>query len=106
MRSVDTQCPSSKALACAACRVESKTRRSGGMADAADSKSVGRKAVWVRLPPPARNFVLCFHLVDGLALSPVPGLYLGAFRGDLGAFHQRKRIASPNAAHIGFGLFL
>ncbi len=23
------------------------------MADAADSKSVGRKAVWVRLPPPA-----------------------------------------------------
>jgi hypothetical protein len=25
------------------------------MADAADSKSVGRKAVWVRLPPPAPN---------------------------------------------------
>jgi len=27
------------------------------MADAADSKSVGRKAVWVRLPPPAPNFL-------------------------------------------------
>jgi hypothetical protein len=27
--------------------------RSGGMADAADSKSVARKGVWVRLPPPA-----------------------------------------------------
>jgi hypothetical protein len=26
------------------------------MADAADSKSVGRKAVWVRLPPPAPQF--------------------------------------------------
>jgi ketosteroid isomerase-like protein len=26
------------------------------MADAADSKSVGRKAVWVRLPPPAPSF--------------------------------------------------
>ena len=26
------------------------------MADAADSKSVGRKAVWVRLPPPAPIF--------------------------------------------------
>ena len=31
--------------------------RSGGMADAADSKSVGRKAVWVRLPPPAPHFL-------------------------------------------------
>ena len=28
------------------------------MADAADSKSVGRKAVWVRLPPPAPWFAL------------------------------------------------
>jgi hypothetical protein len=56
MRSVDTQRPSSKALAGGACRVESRTRRSGGMADAADSKSVGRKAVWVRLPPPALSF--------------------------------------------------
>ena len=27
------------------------------MADAADSKSVGRKAVWVRLPPPAPYFL-------------------------------------------------
>jgi hypothetical protein len=27
------------------------------MADAADSKSVGRKAVWVRLPPPAPLFL-------------------------------------------------
>ena len=26
------------------------------MADAADSKSAGRKAVWVRLPPPAPAF--------------------------------------------------
>jgi hypothetical protein len=29
------------------------------MADAADSKSVGRKAVWVRLPPPALSFLKC-----------------------------------------------
>ena len=29
------------------------TSRSGGMADATDSKSVVRKGVWVRLPPPA-----------------------------------------------------
>src|ERR1700680_4566120 len=57
MRSVDTERPPSKALACGACRVESRTRRSGGMADAADSKSVGRKAVWVRLPPPAPCFL-------------------------------------------------
>jgi len=28
-------------------------RRSGGMADTMDSKSIGRKAVWVRLPPSA-----------------------------------------------------
>ena len=27
--------------------------RSGGMADAADSKSVARKGVWVQVPPPA-----------------------------------------------------
>ena len=39
--------------------------RSGGMADAADSKSVGRKAVWVRLPPPAPIYALCFPLHDG-----------------------------------------
>jgi hypothetical protein len=32
------------------------------MADAADSKSVGRKAVWVRLPPPAPIYALCFPL--------------------------------------------
>src|ERR1700674_2841014 len=57
MRSLDMERPPSKALACGACRVESKTRRSGGMADAADSKSVGRKAVWVRLPPPAPYFL-------------------------------------------------
>jgi hypothetical protein len=29
------------------------------MADAADSKSVGRKAVWVRLPPPALSYLKC-----------------------------------------------
>src|ERR1700730_7980083 len=57
MRSLDTEGPVSKTLASAACRVESRTRRSGGMADAADSKSVGRKAVWVRLPPPAPSFL-------------------------------------------------
>jgi hypothetical protein len=28
-------------------------RRRGGMADALDSKSSGRKAVWVQVPPPA-----------------------------------------------------
>ena len=33
------------------------------MADAADSKSVGRKAVWVRLPPPAPSL---FQLLPGL----------------------------------------
>ena len=47
-----------EALACGACRVESRARRSGGMADAADSKSVGRKAVWVRLPPPAPKVLI------------------------------------------------
>ena len=40
MRSVDMPRPSSKALAGGACRVESRTRRSGGMADAADSKFI------------------------------------------------------------------
>src|SRR5882757_2296728 len=53
LRSVVRERPASKALASVACRVESRASRSGGMADAADSKSVGRKAVWVRLPPPA-----------------------------------------------------
>jgi hypothetical protein len=43
MRSVDIECLSSKALACGACRVESRTRRSGGMADAADSKTESAK---------------------------------------------------------------
>ena len=33
------------------------------MADAADSKSVGRKAVWVRLPPPA-YYLSWFELND------------------------------------------
>ena len=32
------------------------------MADAADSKSVGRKAVWVRLPPPALTFSNAYFL--------------------------------------------
>jgi hypothetical protein len=58
------------------------------MADAADSKSVGRKAVWVRLPPPALFLELCFQLVDGLLLSAVPRLYLGGFRRDRRVFHQ------------------
>lgn len=31
----------------------SKSRRCGGMADAADSKSAGGDIVWVRLPPSA-----------------------------------------------------
>jgi hypothetical protein len=31
------------------------------MADAADSKSVGRKAVWVRLPPPAPKNIQIFN---------------------------------------------
>ena len=37
------------------------------MADAADSKSVGRKAVWVRLPPPAYFFL---ELSMGPAIVP------------------------------------
>ncbi len=40
--------------------------RSGGMADAADSKSVGRKAVWVRLPPAAPYFLLRFQFLSAL----------------------------------------
>ena len=32
---------------------QSSSGRSGGMADAADSKSVARKGVWVQVPPPA-----------------------------------------------------
>ena len=53
LRSVNRESAPSKALATDACRVESRTCRSGEMADALDSKSSGRKAVWVRLPPPA-----------------------------------------------------
>ncbi len=37
-------------------------RRSGGMADAGDSKSPARKGVWVQLPPP----------VPGTTPSPGP----------------------------------
>ncbi len=38
------------------------------MADAADSKSVGRKAVWVRLPPPAPEFLsFCVGFRGGMA---------------------------------------
>ena len=33
-------------------------RRGGGMADAADLKSVDRKVVWVRLPPSAPNMTV------------------------------------------------
>ena len=34
--------------------------QSGGMADAADSKSVARKGVWVQVPPLVFNFVYSF----------------------------------------------
>lgn len=33
----------------------SKSRRCGGMADAADSKSADSNIVWVQVPPPAPN---------------------------------------------------
>src|SRR5689334_11129298 len=66
------------------CRIVAS--RSGGMADAADSKSVGRKAVWVRLPPPAptpawRYWNLCCKINGGramkkLAMGIVAGLAL------------------------------
>ncbi len=42
------------------------------MADAADSKSVGRKAVWVRLPPPAPINRLCFPLHDARGFFVCP----------------------------------
>jgi hypothetical protein len=42
LRSLVRECAESKPLASAACRVEFMTRRSGGMADAADSKSKSR----------------------------------------------------------------
>src|ERR1035437_1917886 len=60
MRSLVREPPVSKSVEQAfgrrrvSCRIYAS--RSGGMADAADSKSVGRKAVWVRLPPPAPIF--------------------------------------------------
>jgi hypothetical protein len=47
------------------------------MADAADSKSVGRKAVWVRLPPPALKFFLknlfdqSFNHVNHMTISQI-----------------------------------
>ena len=41
------------------------------MADAADSKSVGRKAVWVRLPPPAPFFSDDCWNVGKLGVAPV-----------------------------------
>ncbi len=34
--------------------------QSGGMADAADSKSVARKGVWVQVPPLVFSFVYSF----------------------------------------------
>lgn len=34
--------------------------QSGGMADAADSKSVARKGVWVQVPPLVFNFFYSF----------------------------------------------
>ncbi len=34
--------------------------QSGGMADAADSKSVARKGVWVQVPPLVLSFVYSF----------------------------------------------
>lgn len=34
--------------------------QSGGMADAADSKSVARKGVWVQVPPLVFNFFCSF----------------------------------------------
>lgn len=38
--------------------------QSGGMADAADSKSVARKGVWVQVPP------LVFNFFYSLCISP------------------------------------
>ena len=49
------------------------TSRSGGMADAADSKSVARKGVWVQVPPPAlriRREREGFTVVWSLMLTP------------------------------------
>ena len=43
------------------------------MADAADSKSVGRKAVWVRLPPPA-YFLFFWNDVRRYLGSSRPGV--------------------------------
>jgi hypothetical protein len=58
------------------------------MADAADSKSVGRKAVWVRLPPPALSFLKCSMCCES-----------HAFKGDLNErlcnFHTPFTMCGP-----------
>src|SRR5258708_26773107 len=51
------------------------TCRSGGMADAADSKSVARKGVWVRLPPPAPEL----SVVYGTVLRSSPRTHCSGF---------------------------
>src|SRR5579864_5131215 len=71
MRSLDTEGPPSKPLACGACRVESKTRRSGGMADAADSKFISGdffRCFWFQRKP---------RTVKGLRQNSVLGLVRG-----------------------------
>jgi hypothetical protein len=49
------------------------------MADAVDSKSIGRKVVWVRLPPPALQFKrLRKQESPGMLLMGPPSLYSAA----------------------------
>src|SRR5260221_8283346 len=95
--------PSGKALACGSRRVESRTRRSGGMADAADSKSVGRKAVWVRLPPPARNYALCFPLDETHTVSACVLRVVRLAKRDCGICHEDEWIACAGEVHARCG---
>lgn len=40
--------------------------RGGGMVDTRDLKSLGRKAVWVRLPPAVPAVASSSHIIDGV----------------------------------------
>jgi hypothetical protein len=72
----------SKPLASGACRVESYQARVAELADAPDSKSGGRKAVWVQLPPRALLNVHVEATIAPLALmeiSHMKNLPMGLF---------------------------
>jgi hypothetical protein len=49
------------------------------MADAADSKSVDRKVVWVRLPPPAPSSPHAYFPVFVFCRTPAQKLFYSLF---------------------------